>query len=123
MNALVSSLAALLLVLTPEAEAQFTFTTNYGTITIAAYSGPGGAVTIPGTITSRSVSTIGSWAFYATPVTSVIIPDSVTTINDGAFFDCRFLTNVVVGSGVRTVRNWAFAFCTNLASICFRGDA
>ena len=38
----------------------FTWTTNNGTITITGYTGPGGAVIIPSTITGRLVTTIGN---------------------------------------------------------------
>lgn len=106
-------------------QAQFTYTINItnGTITITGYSGAGGAVTIPSTINGRQVTAIASWAFYATRITSVTIPDSVSRISDGAFFDCAYLTNIVVGTGATNIGDWAFAFCTNLTSICFRGSA
>ena len=35
-------------------------TTNNGTITITGYTGPGGAVTIPGTINGLPVTSIGA---------------------------------------------------------------
>ena len=56
----------LLLLLTPPAAVQATlyFTVNYGTITITGYSGSGGAVTIPSTITGLPVTSIGKGAFY-----------------------------------------------------------
>ena len=40
-------------------QAQFTYTTNNGTITITGYTGSGGAVTIPGTINGLPVTSIG----------------------------------------------------------------
>jgi hypothetical protein len=42
----------------------FTYTTNGGTITITGYTGPGGAVTIPNTITALPVTTIADNAFF-----------------------------------------------------------
>jgi len=43
-------------------QAQFTYTTNNGTITITGYAGSGGvgAVTIPGTINGLPVTSIGN---------------------------------------------------------------
>src|SRR5512146_191285 len=68
-------------------QAQFSCTTNNGTITIAKYTGPGGEVTIPDTITGLPVTTIGTRAFLsATNVTSVTMGTSVTNIEKEAFF-------------------------------------
>ena len=59
------TLLLLLLVLGPPAvaQAQFTFATNNGTITITGYTGPGGAVTIPDTTNGYPVTSIGDYAF------------------------------------------------------------
>ena len=59
--------------------------------TIIAYAEASGTTyTIP-----DSVTTIGEGAFYyCSSLTSVTIPDSVTTIGNYAFFDCRSLTSV-----------------------------
>ncbi len=79
------------------AQAQFTFTTNNGAITITGYTGPGGAVTIPDTTNGYPVTSIGSGAFYnQTTVTGVIIPYSVTNIGDYPFDACSGLTNIAV---------------------------
>jgi hypothetical protein len=104
-------------------EAQFNYTTNNGTITITGYTGAGGAVTIPTAINGLPVSSIGEWAFYAASVSNILIPDSVTNIADGAFFDCTSLTNAVIGDSVASIGDWTFAFCSSLTSVCFRGNA
>jgi len=104
------------------AQTQFILSTNNGAITIAAYTGSHGVVTVPSTIASLPVTAIGDWAFYATGVTNVLIPDSVTNIGDGAFFDCQSLTNVTIGSSVGNIGDWTFAFCPRLASVCCRGN-
>ena len=103
-------------------QAQFTYTTNNGAITITGYIGSVGAVVIPSTIIGLPVTSIGDWAFYATSVTNVTISDSVTNIGDGVFFNCESLTNVTIGSSILSIGNWTFGFCSNLTSICFRGD-
>jgi BspA type Leucine rich repeat region (6 copies) len=78
-------LCAVLLMLPAVAQAQFTFTTNNGAITITGYTGPGGAVTIPSTTNGMSVTSIGNSAFnQCNSLTSVTIPDSVTSIGAGA---------------------------------------
>ncbi|MGO8835923.1 MAG: leucine-rich repeat domain-containing protein [Limisphaerales bacterium] len=117
-------LGALLLALPAVVQAQFTYTTNADdTLTITGYTGSNGVVTIPGTIADLPVTSIGDWAFYATSVTNVLIPDNVTNIGDGAFFDCQSLTNVTIGNSVVSIGDWTFAFCPSLMSVCCRGDA
>jgi hypothetical protein len=71
----------------------FTCITNAdNTIIITGYIGPGGAVTIPETINSLPVLTIGNGAFQnKNSLTSVIIPDSATDIGDFAFASCTNL--------------------------------
>lgn len=99
-----------LLVLTFPAlvQAQFNFTTNTGTMTIAAYTGPGGSVTIPDTTNGLPVTSIGDLAFSSTSVTSVTIPDSVISIGNSAFEFCPNLTNVTIGNGVTHIGDFAF---------------
>lgn len=103
--------------------AQFAYTTNNGNLTITGYSGPGGALAIPGAIDGLPVTSIGPWAFYSTTLSSVLIPDTVTNIQDGAFFDCASLTNVTLGSNVQYIGQWAFGFSTNLIALNMRGNA
>jgi len=115
--------AALLLLLPAVVQAQFTFTTNNEAVTITGYTGSNGVVMIPGTIADLPVTGIGDWAFYATSVTNVLISDSVTSIGDGAFFNCESLTNVTIGSSVTNIGDWTFGFCSGLVSVSCRGNA
>jgi hypothetical protein len=46
-----------------------------------------------------------------------IIPSSVTTIGDGAFYDCSGLTSIKIPAGVTTIGDSAFSSCTGLTSI------
>jgi hypothetical protein len=60
---------------------------------------------------------IGDWAFYrCSGLTSVTIPASVTTIDEGAFHSSG-LTSVTIPVGVTTIGGWAFAGCSGLASV------
>jgi hypothetical protein len=114
-----------LLVLPAMVQAQFTYTTNAdGSLNITGDTNIpiNGVVMIPSTITDLPVTSIGDWAFYATSLTNVLIPDSVTSIGDGAFFDCESLTNVTIGDSVTSIGDWTFAFCSSLTGINFRGN-
>ncbi len=52
-----------------------------------------------------------------TMLTSVIIPNSVTSIGQYAFSGCSGLTSVAIGSGVTSIGNYAFWRCSGLTSI------
>lgn len=62
------------------------------------------SVTIP-----NSVTTIRQFAFCNDKLTSVTIPNSVTTIGDSAFFANK-LTSVTIPSGVTTIGKSAFSY-------------
>ena len=120
-KATILALFGLLILAGPAAgQAQFTYMTNddHSTITIIGYAGPGGAVTIPDTITGLPVTSIADFAFYArTSLTSVTIPNSVTNIGFEAFYDCTSLTSVTIPHSVTSIGGWAFQYCTNLGAI------
>ncbi|MCH5187522.1 MAG: leucine-rich repeat domain-containing protein, partial [Oscillospiraceae bacterium] len=66
----------------------------------------------PGTIT------ISGSAFYrCTRLTSITIPDSVTSIGDGTFSGCTSLTSITIGNGVTSIREDVFSCCESLTSI------
>jgi hypothetical protein len=113
-------------------QAQFTYTINNGTtITITGYSGPGGAVTIPPTIsvtvnymaTNLPVTSIGVQAFAdLTSLTSVTIGTNVTSIGTNAFRYCTLLTSVTIPASVTSIEQAAFLHCTLLTSVTIPGS-
>src|ERR1017187_8947150 len=87
----------LLLVLPGVVQAQCTFTTNNGTLTVTGYAGLAGDLIIPSSTNGLPVTGVAPWAFnYYTSLTSVTIPDSVTNIGSYAFGDCPNLTTITV---------------------------
>ena len=78
-----------------------------------------GDLKIPSQLNGYIVTSIGSEAFYSCEkITSVIIPDTVTSgINSETFYGCSGLTNVVIGTGVSSIGYLAFSLCTNLRTI------
>ena len=52
-----------------------------------------------------------------TEVSELIIPNSIKSINDYAFFGCESLTSVVIGDSVKSIGNHAFHKCTRLTSV------
>jgi hypothetical protein len=113
------SILLLLLVTMPMAvDAQYTYSTNNGTITITKYTGPGGTVVIPATIAGLRVTTIGSQAFgYSASLTNVMMPNSLTNIGVGAFTDCTGLMSVTIGNSVPSIGDQVFFNCTSLAGV------
>ncbi len=85
--------------------------------TIASYAFDGctslTSVTIPDSVTS-----IGSYAFSGCDsLTSVTIGDGVTSIGIGAFSDCTSLTSIIIPDSVTSIGGSAFAGCTSLTSV------
>lgn len=81
-----------------------------------------GHAEIPETIEGYPVTKIGEFAFGSLKgttyfTTSVTIPDSVTEIDDCAFWECWGLTTVNMGNGVVSIGSEAFYNCINLTSI------
>ncbi len=96
----------------------YTYTSNGGAITITGYSGTGGDITIPDTISGLPVISIGINAFRDTPsLTSVTIPNSVTSIEGFAFYQCSNLKKVTIPTGVTSIGQEAFCWCTSLTDI------
>lgn len=61
---------------------------------------------------------IGGSAFYnCAGLTSVTIPDNVTSIGAYAFYDCTGLTEITLGTGLQSIGDRAFQNCTHLATV------
>jgi hypothetical protein len=94
-----------------------TYTTNSGAVTIVAYNGPGGDVTIPSSIAGLPVTVVGDRAFYYANLTNLTLPNSLAAIGDSAFFACNGLTNLTIPDSVTEIAARAFKLCGNLANL------
>ena len=71
------------------------------------------SITIPNSVTS-----IGNYAFSEChSLTSVNIPDGVTRIESWAFHGCSSLTSINIPNSVTSIEGTAFAYCQSLTSI------
>ena len=88
-----------------------------GTKTVSPYAfnycGSITSITIPNSVTS-----IGDHVFYScNSLNSITIPDSVTSIGGYAFSGCTALTSITIPDSVTSIGGGAFSGCTALTSI------
>ena len=95
----------------------FEFTPDNTAVIVKHYRGAAADVTIPSHYKGKPVTMIDHAAFHASAVTSVTIPDSVTSIPDDAFAFCSQLTNISIPNSVTFIGFSAFNSCTSLKSI------
>lgn len=97
----------------------FEFILNNTAVIVTNYKCKGTAadVTIPSCYKGKPVTAINNAAFPNSAVTSVTIPDSVTSIPDAAFVNCSQLTNISIPNSVTYIGFSAFDGCASLKSI------
>jgi len=71
----------------------------------------------------NSVTSIEERAFaYCTGLTSVTIGSGVTSIDSKAFYNCKGLKSVTIGSGVTSIGSKAFYNCKGLTSVTCKSE-
>ena len=63
------------------------------------------------------VNNISTNAFRNSTLSSIVIPDSVTSIDSGAFSNCSKLSSIIIPENVVTMGSYAFYNCTALATV------
>ena len=66
---------------------------------------------------SDGITEIGACDFAELSITSVSIPDSVTSINREAFASCKSLKSIDVPENIAFIASQAFKNCSSLESI------
>lgn len=65
----------------------------------------------------ESVTSIDNSAFYGcNSLTSIVIPDSVSSIGDFAFSGCSNLTSIVIPNSVTSIGDYSFGECSSLTT-------
>jgi len=102
-----------------KATAGLTITVNGVTATVTGIGTvTGDEVIIPSTYNGVPVKAIGEESFKSvSSVKWLTVPASVTTIADGAFYDCDGLEEVWLSSGLNSIGDRAFEASDNLARI------
>ncbi len=125
---------------------EWSYEDNYdGGITITGVSPLAGGITIPSEIDDKRVTSIGdrvfsnesglkgviipegvlsvqALAFFScTALETVVLPSTLTVIDDRAFYECAVAT-ITIPAEVGIIGWHAFGRCTNLSTITFEGD-
>ncbi|MBP3299645.1 MAG: leucine-rich repeat domain-containing protein [Muribaculaceae bacterium] len=80
-----------------------------------------GDIVIPSTVTSDgteyTVVAVGDKAFESSKITSVILPETLTSIGKSAFYDCWSVKSITIPAGVTSIGQEAFCYCSGLTSL------
>ena len=93
----------------------FLYTVNGNAVTITSYLGSEDEVVVPSEIDGKPVTTI-STAFGGKTVKSVVLPDSVTTIESYAFNACT-LEKITLSKNLTSIGTYSFSACPNLKHV------
>ena len=100
----------------------FKFILNNTAVIVIRYNGTAADVTIPSRYKGKPVTAIDHAAFHDSAVTSVTIPDSVTSIPDAAFYNCGNLETIHIPVSVTFIGSYAFDDCPNLMTVTYSGS-
>lgn len=102
---------------------------------LVSYTGEGGQVTVPNGVETigekafymndsiteiilpDSVTTIEEWAFADSGISVIELPDNITTINALTFYNCDKLVSVKLPEQLETIGKYAFDYCSALTEI------
>ena len=67
-----------------------------------------GGISAPTVKLPDSITSIGSYCFVDSKITSIVIPKSTTVIYECAFYNCKYLVNITLPLGLKTISNYVF---------------
>ena len=86
-----------------------------GTIAIAGrFNDRLTAIEIPETIDGKTVTEIDLFAFFNQPIKTVSLPNTVKSVDRGAFLNCSMLDSVTLNEGLTEIDRHAFRGCARL---------
>ena len=91
--------------------------TTYTVTAIDQISGAGGNKNITSVTIPNSVTSIGEFALYGTAIQTLDIPNSVTSIGKYAFGTCQLLTSVKLSNKIQEIAQNLFSQCIRLETI------
>lgn len=95
----------------------FTYVNHGDSIEITGFDNSVSDVVIPSEIEGLPVTAISVGAFYLSTITSIEVPDSVTSIGEMAFLGCTSLKSVKLSTRVAKIDKNAFGSCSALQEI------
>lgn len=94
----------------------FRWRTEPGGATVTGYLGNEDTITIPAELDGLPVLTIGKDAFRGAACETVILPDTLNILEDGAFRDCT-LSTLYLYDNIRVIGDPVFEGCENLSTL------
>ena len=93
----------------PNGTSGIIYETNGSYATVVGYDGDKTDIVIGRTYEGLPVTKIGAEAFRNNSnITSITIPDSITTIEQYAFAGCGDINSITIGTGVTRIEDWVF---------------
>lgn len=91
------------------------------TVEVGENTSVSGDLEIPATVsyngTTYHVVSISPEAFKSSSILTINLPNTLTSIKDNAFIECRYLKTLKIPNSVETIGNGSIAFCNHLESL------
>ena len=72
---------------------------------------------------SKNVTKIEPFAFANSSIETIYLPDTITEIGEGAFYNCKNLKTIVLPENLKIVDNSLFSQCENLTNVVLPSKA